>query len=51
MPIIYDIEPEEDDESKYRCWMCWKLLDDVCFDMLCPECREIQRQQEEINQR
>lgn len=40
MPIIDDIEPVEDDESAYRCWICGQLLVEIRPDRLCPECRE-----------
>lgn len=44
MPIIYDIEPEADDESAYRCWSCAKLLAVIRPDRLCPGCREAEHE-------
>jgi hypothetical protein len=48
MPIIYDIEPEADDESAYRCWSCGALLDVFSarqrLDRRCAHCCEAERE-------
>jgi hypothetical protein len=48
MPIVYDIEPEADDESAYRCWSCGALLDVLSasqrLDRRCAHCCEAEHE-------
>lgn len=42
MPIVWDLEPEADDESAYRCWSCARLMEPQHWGHLCYECEALE---------
>jgi hypothetical protein len=45
MTIIYDTPPDEDRDELFRCWSCWRLMNNglTAAGQTCPECEAAEK--------